>query len=79
MIASITESPPPSQYGPPVRVIIVGACVAGLTLAHCLDKAGIDYLMLDKVSLRHHSTARMPYSPPTRYPGWCAGQLLDHE
>ncbi|EYE93395.1 FAD-dependent oxidoreductase [Aspergillus ruber CBS 135680] len=30
------------------RVIIVGASVAGLTLAHCLDKAGIDYLVLEK-------------------------------
>ncbi|GAB1213226.1 hypothetical protein ATERTT37_002375 [Aspergillus terreus] len=48
MIARITASPPPSQYGPPFRVIIVGAGVAGLTLAHCLDKAGIDYLVLDK-------------------------------
>lgn len=48
MIARTTESPPPSQYGPPFRVIIVGAGVAGLTLAHCLDKAGIDYLVLDK-------------------------------
>ncbi|KAB8277036.1 hypothetical protein BDV30DRAFT_235282 [Aspergillus minisclerotigenes] len=48
MIARITDSPPPSQDGPPFRVIIVGAGVAGLTLAHCLDKAGIDYLVLDK-------------------------------
>lgn len=30
------------------RVIIVGASVAGLTLAHCLDKAGIDYIVLEK-------------------------------
>jgi len=30
------------------RVIIVGAGVTGLTLAHCLDKANIDYLVLDK-------------------------------
>ncbi|KAL4775263.1 hypothetical protein BDW60DRAFT_204529 [Aspergillus nidulans var. acristatus] len=48
MIARIVDSPPPSQYGPPFRVIIVGAGVAGLTLAHCLDRAGIDYLVLDK-------------------------------
>lgn len=30
------------------RVIVVGASVAGLTLAHCLDKAGIDYIVLEK-------------------------------
>lgn len=30
------------------RVIIVGASVAGLTLAHCLEQAGIDYLVLEK-------------------------------
>ncbi|EWG38549.1 hypothetical protein FVEG_01739 [Fusarium verticillioides 7600] len=30
------------------RVIIVGAGVTGLTLAHCLAKAGIDWVLLDK-------------------------------
>lgn len=30
------------------KAIIVGAGVAGLTLAHCLEKAGIDYVVLDK-------------------------------
>lgn len=30
------------------RVIVVGASVAGLTLAHCLDQAGVDYLVLEK-------------------------------
>ncbi|GKU06435.1 fad-containing protein [Fusarium langsethiae] len=33
---------------PPFKVIIVGAGVTGLTLAHCLVKAGIDYALLDK-------------------------------
>ncbi|CAI7658434.1 unnamed protein product [Penicillium glandicola] len=32
----------------PFRVIIVGAGVAGLTLAHCLEKAQVDYVLLDK-------------------------------
>lgn len=32
----------------PFKVIIVGAGVTGLTLAHCLAKAGIDYVLLDK-------------------------------
>ncbi|EEP76514.1 predicted protein [Uncinocarpus reesii 1704] len=32
----------------PFRVIVVGAGVAGLTLAHCLEKAGIDYVVLEK-------------------------------
>lgn len=31
-----------------LKVIIVGGSVAGLTLAHCLDKAGIDYVVLEK-------------------------------
>lgn len=30
------------------KVIIVGAGVTGLTLAHCLAKAGIDFVLLDK-------------------------------
>lgn len=30
------------------KVVIVGAGIAGLTLAHCLDKANIDYVLLDK-------------------------------
>ncbi|KAL2836925.1 FAD dependent oxidoreductase-domain-containing protein [Aspergillus pseudoustus] len=32
----------------PLRVIIIGASITGLTLAHCLDKAGIDYVVLEK-------------------------------
>lgn len=30
------------------RVIIIGASVTGLTLAHCLHRAGIDYVVLEK-------------------------------
>lgn len=30
------------------KVIIIGGSIAGLTLAHCLDKAGIDYVVLEK-------------------------------
>jgi flavin-dependent dehydrogenase len=30
------------------KVIIVGAGVTGLTLAHCLAKANIDFVLLDK-------------------------------
>jgi FAD dependent monooxygenase len=33
---------------PGFRAIIVGGSIAGLTLAHCLDHAGIDYLVLEK-------------------------------
>lgn len=32
------------------RVIIVGGSVAGLTLAHCLQQAGIDHVVLEKNS-----------------------------
>ncbi|KAF7592167.1 hypothetical protein BBP40_000654 [Aspergillus hancockii] len=35
---------------PPFKVIIVGGSMTGLTLAHCLDRAGIDYVVLEK----HH-------------------------
>jgi FAD dependent monooxygenase len=31
-----------------LRVIIVGGSVAGLTLANCLEKAGIDYVLLER-------------------------------
>jgi FAD dependent monooxygenase len=33
---------------PKFKVIVVGGSIAGLTLAHCLDKAGIDYLVLEQ-------------------------------
>ncbi|RAK97742.1 FAD-dependent oxidoreductase [Aspergillus ibericus CBS 121593] len=33
---------------PPFRVLIVGGSVAGLTLAHCLERANIEYLVLEK-------------------------------
>ncbi|KAL4732976.1 FAD/NAD(P)-binding domain-containing protein [Aspergillus similis] len=32
------------------RVIIVGGSIAGLTLAHCLEHLGIDYLILEKAT-----------------------------
>ncbi|KAK0644427.1 hypothetical protein B0T16DRAFT_331705 [Cercophora newfieldiana] len=32
----------------PFKVLIVGGGVGGLTLAHCLEKANIDYVVLDK-------------------------------
>jgi 2-polyprenyl-6-methoxyphenol hydroxylase-like FAD-dependent oxidoreductase len=33
---------------PGFRVIIVGGSIAGLTLAHCLQKARIDFLVLER-------------------------------
>ena len=35
------------------KVIIVGGSIAGLILAHCLERANIDYLVLEK----HHEIA----------------------
>lgn len=32
----------------PLRVIVVGGGVAGLTLAHCLEQHGIDFVLLEK-------------------------------
>lgn len=32
----------------PFRVIVVGGGVAGLTASHCLQKAGIDHVVLEK-------------------------------
>lgn len=32
----------------PFRVIIVGAGVTGLTLSHCLSKAGIEHVILER-------------------------------
>lgn len=34
----------------PLKVIIVGGSVTGLTLAHSLDKIGVDYTILEKRS-----------------------------
>lgn len=31
-----------------MRVLIIGGSIAGLTLAHCLEKARIDYVLLEK-------------------------------
>ena len=33
-----------------LKVIIVGGSIAGLTLAHCLERAGIEYVVLEKGS-----------------------------
>lgn len=33
--------------GAKLRVIIVGGSLAGLTLAHCLERAGVDYIVLE--------------------------------
>ena len=32
----------------PFRVVIVGGSIAGLTLAHCLEHANIEYIILEK-------------------------------
>ncbi|EFR04324.1 FAD binding domain-containing protein [Nannizzia gypsea CBS 118893] len=48
MIAAIPETLASKGSNMPFKVIIVGAGVAGLCLAHCLEKANIDYLVLDK-------------------------------
>ena len=32
------------------KVIIVGGSIGGLTLAHCLQRAGIDHIVLEKAS-----------------------------
>lgn len=34
--------------GKPFRVIIAGGSIAGLTLANALERAGIDYVLLEK-------------------------------
>ena len=39
-----------SFSSPTFRVIVVGGSVAGLSLAHCLQRAGIDYVVLEKRS-----------------------------
>lgn len=36
------------QLSPPFRVLIAGGSVTGLVLANALEKAGIDYLVLEK-------------------------------
>lgn len=36
-----------------MKVVIVGGSIAGLTLAHCLSRYGIDYIILE----RHHDIA----------------------
>lgn len=33
---------------PKFKVIVVGGSITGLTLAHCLDRAGIEYLVLER-------------------------------
>jgi len=38
---------PDSVQKPSFRVIIAGGSIGGLTLAHCLSRAGIDYVVLE--------------------------------
>ncbi|KAK8071266.1 hypothetical protein PG997_011469 [Apiospora hydei] len=35
---------------PGFKIVIVGFSVTGLTLAHCLDKLGVEYIILEKRS-----------------------------
>lgn len=35
---------------PAFKIIIVGCSITGLTLAHCLDKLGVEYTILEKRS-----------------------------
>ncbi|PKX91336.1 FAD-dependent oxidoreductase [Aspergillus novofumigatus IBT 16806] len=45
----MTKSHAPRQsYSSRETVIVVGGSIAGLTLAHCLDRAGIDHIVLEK-------------------------------
>lgn len=37
-----------SKSQPPFRVIVVGAGISGLFASHCLQKAGIDHVVLEK-------------------------------
>ena len=55
MTTSITTSSSPSstatpepQAGDPFRVIVVGAGIAGLTASHCLQKAGLAHIVLER-------------------------------
>lgn len=50
MESTATTSPSSSLIVNPTnfRVIIVGGSIAGLTLAHCLSKLGVDYVVLEK-------------------------------
>jgi 2-polyprenyl-6-methoxyphenol hydroxylase-like FAD-dependent oxidoreductase len=38
----------PSPKSRDFKVVIVGGGVAGLTLAHCLERIGIDYVVLER-------------------------------
>ncbi|KAF7594567.1 hypothetical protein BBP40_008834 [Aspergillus hancockii] len=62
---------------PNFKVIIVGASIEGLTLAHCLYQAGINYLVLEKQS----ETARRKDEPTVIMPNgaliWDQLGLLD--
>lgn len=40
--------PKHTPFDPPFKVIIVGGSLAGLTLSHCLYRAGIDHVILEK-------------------------------
>lgn len=42
------KTPTMEKQPPPFKVIIIGGSIVGLTLAHCLDHAGIDYVVLEK-------------------------------
>ncbi|KAL4975806.1 hypothetical protein BDW66DRAFT_151536 [Aspergillus desertorum] len=46
----------PNRDKSQLRVIIIGGAVSGLTLAHCLEKADINYVLLEK---HHHITTNI--------------------
>ncbi|KAE8154886.1 hypothetical protein BDV25DRAFT_170996 [Aspergillus avenaceus] len=54
----------------PFKVIIVGGSIAGLTLAHCLEQAGIAYTVLEKHNIAPQLGASLSISPN-------GGRILD--
>ncbi|GAP82705.2 putative FAD binding domain-containing protein [Rosellinia necatrix] len=43
-----SPSPSPSPSPPPFRIIVVGGGLLGLTAAHMLAKAGLDFVVLEQ-------------------------------
>lgn len=54
-----------AEVSPPFRVLIAGGSVAGLVLANALEKASIDYLVLEKRELAPNLGASISVFPHT--------------
>lgn len=65
--ASTPSFPYSHHEDPSLKIIIVGAGIGGLLMGFCLEKAGIDYVILERMQRSQISKATIQLSSNTLY------------